>query len=104
MAAMSNGRNRHHAMQFIYPASSLRTQGHTPRLLVSGPQLDDFHQPRTAVVMGPCVRRDDGYSISVNCRIKLRWIIEKLSSETSVRTVSPAGVTWASIASMLSNS
>ena len=42
------------------------------------------------------------YSTSVNCSSKLRWIIEKLSSETRVRTVSPSAVTWASMPSMLS--
>src|SRR5829696_2171082 len=39
---------------------------------------------------------------SVNCSSRLRWIIEKLSSETSVSTISPSGVTWASMPSMLS--
>jgi hypothetical protein len=32
-------------------------------------------------------------STSVNCSKSVRWIIEKLSSETMVSTVSPSGVT-----------
>lgn len=36
-------------------------------------------------------RRD--HSTSVNCSSRVRWMIEKLSSETSVSTVSPSGVT-----------
>src|SRR5205085_6721137 len=41
-------------------------------------------------------------SSSVNCSNNVRWIIEKLSSETMLSTVSPSGVTWASMPSMLS--
>lgn len=33
------------------------------------------------------------YSISVNCTSSVRWIAEKLSSDTSVSTVSPSAVT-----------
>src|ERR1700722_15437524 len=47
-------------------------------------------------------RREHGYFTRVNCNSSVRWIIEKLSSETMVTTVSPCGVTWASIPSMLS--
>src|SRR5206468_5006752 len=42
------------------------------------------------------------HSTSMNCSSRLRWISEKLSSETSVSTVSPSAVTWASMPSMLS--
>ena len=35
----------------------------------------------------------NSYSTSVNWSSRLRWIIEKLSSETSVSTVSPSAVT-----------
>jgi hypothetical protein len=44
--------------------------------------------------MGPCVRRDDSYSTSVNLQQQRALDHRKLSSETMVSTVSPSGVTW----------
>lgn len=48
--------------------------------------------------------QDDGVHspTSVNCNSSVRWIIEKLSSDTMVTTVSPSAVTWVSMPSMLS--
>ena len=58
-----------------------------------------------AITNFPCRgHRRRNYVSSVNCSNSVRWIIEKLSSETMVSTVSPSGLTWASMPSMLSTS
>src|SRR5579871_5996020 len=48
--------------------------------------------------------RFEAQSTSVNCKSIVRWSIEKLSSDTMVRMVSPCSVIWASMPSILSTS
>src|SRR5438132_1452205 len=60
---------------------------------VSGPRDSRFEV--SALFPSPLVGEGGvPHSTSVNCSTRLRWIIEKLSSETRVSTVSPSSVTW----------